>query len=361
MKFVDEVQILLIAGDGGNGCVSFRHEKNLPNGGPDGGNGGDGGNIYIQADKNINTLIDYCFEKTFRAGNGQNGQKNERTGKRGQDVTIKVPIGTRARNIETNEILCDMTRHEQRHMLVKGGIHGLGNTRFKSSVNRAPRQHSFGTKGENRKILLELMLLADVGMLGMPNAGKSTFIRSVSTAKPKIADYPFTTLTPSLAVVRIDYKESFVIADIPGLIKGASDGAGIGIQFLKHLERCHLLLHLVDIAPIDESDPIENTKIIIKELKKYSKKLATKTCWLVFNKIDLLSKEKSKELTERIVKEIKWNNKYYLVSALNNEGLKNLCIDIMHFMLNKQYSLKMTNNQKSESKKNNFLWNKNNK
>jgi GTPase len=293
MKFVDEAAILVVAGDGGNGCVSFRREKYIPNGGPDGGDGGDGGDVYLLADENLNTLIDYRFEKSFRAERGQNGQSRDCTGKRGKDITIKVPVGTRVQDQGTGEILGDMTRHEQRLMVAKGGWHGLGNTRFKSSVNRAPRQKTLGTAGEARDILLELLLLADVGMLGLPNAGKSTFIRAVSAAKPKVADYPFTTLVPSLGVVRMDHEQSFVIADIPGLIEGASDGAGLGIRFLKHLERCRVLLHLVDIAPIDESDPVENAKVIINELQQYNENWLQKPRWLVFNKVDLIEKEEA--------------------------------------------------------------------
>ncbi|SPP32058.1 GTPase Obg [Arsenophonus endosymbiont of Aleurodicus floccissimus] len=289
MKFVDEAKILVIAGDGGNGCVSFRREKYIPKGGPDGGDGGDGGDIYLLADENLNTLIDYRFETIFQAERGQNGQSRDCTGKRGQDKTIKVPVGTRIRDFSTRKIVGDMTRHGQRLMVAKGGFHGLGNTRFKSSVNRAPRQKTMGTKGETRELLLELILLADVGMLGMPNAGKSTFIRSVSAAKSKVADYPFTTLVPSLGVVRMDSEQSFVIADIPGLIEGAAEGIGLGIRFLKHLERCTILLHLIDICPIDGSDPAQNAKIIDAELEKYSEKLAQKPRWLVFNKIDLLT------------------------------------------------------------------------
>ena len=293
MKFVDEATILVVAGDGGNGCVSFRREKYIPRGGPDGGDGGDGGDVYLVADENLNTLIDFRFVKSYRAERGTNGQSSDCTGKRGKDITIKVPVGTRVLDQSTGEVLADMTKNGQINMVAKGGFHGLGNTRFKSSVNRSPRQKTMGTKGEERDIALELMLLADVGMLGLPNAGKSTFIRSVSAAKPKVADYPFTTLVPSLGVVRMDHEQSFVVADIPGLIEGASEGAGLGIRFLKHLERCRVLLHLIDIAPIDESDPIENAKVIINELKQYNAKLAEKPRWLVFNKVDLIEKEEA--------------------------------------------------------------------
>lgn len=332
MKFVDEAKILIVAGDGGNGCVSFRREKYIPKGGPDGGDGGDGGDVYMVADENLNTLIDYRFTKSYRAERGENGQSRDCTGKRGQDITINVPVGTRARDLATGEIIADLTVHGQKQMVAKGGFHGLGNTRFKSSVNRAPRQRTMGTPGESREVLLELMLLADVGMLGMPNAGKSTFIRAVSAAKPKVADYPFTTLVPSLGVVRMDSHQSFVVADIPGLIEGAADGAGLGIQFLKHLERCRVLLHLIDIAPIDGSDPVENAKIIISELEKYSDKLAQKPRWLVFNKVDLLDADEAKQKAQAIVEALGWEGDYYMIAAINQEGVKKLCWDIMEFL-----------------------------
>ena len=332
MKFVDEAKILIVAGDGGNGCVSFRREKYIPKGGPDGGDGGDGGDVYMVADENLNTLIDYRFTKSYRAERGENGQSRDCTGKRGQDITINVPVGTRARDLATGEIIADLTVHGQKQMVAKGGFHGLGNTRFKSSVNRAPRQRTMGTPGESREVLLELMLLADVGMLGMPNAGKSTFIRAVSAAKPKVADYPFTTLVPSLGVVRMDSHQSFVVADIPGLIEGAADGAGLGIQFLKHLERCRVLLHLIDIDPIVGSDPVENAKIIISELEKYSDKLAQKPRWLVFNKVDLLDADEAKQKAQAIVEALGWEGDYYMIAAINQEGVKKLCWDIMEFL-----------------------------
>ncbi|QIZ52487.1 Obg family GTPase CgtA [Dickeya zeae] len=332
MKFVDEATILVVAGDGGNGCVSFRREKYIPNGGPDGGDGGDGGDVYLLADENLNTLIDYRFEKSFRAERGQNGQSRDCTGKRGKDITIKVPVGTRVLDQSTGEVLGDMTRNQQKLMVAKGGWHGLGNSRFKSSVNRAPRQKTNGTPGEERELLLELLLLADVGMLGLPNAGKSTFIRAVSAAKPKVADYPFTTLVPSLGVVRMDSEKSFVVADIPGLIEGASEGAGLGIRFLKHLERCRVLLHLIDLAPIDESDPIENAKVIVNELQQYSASLAEKPRWLVFNKVDLLEKSEAESRAKAIATALGWEGKYYLISAANREGVNALCWDVMNFL-----------------------------
>lgn len=333
MKFVDEAKILVVAGDGGNGCISFRREKYIPKGGPDGGDGGDGGDIWLEADENLNTLIDYRFEKAFRAERGQNGQSRDCTGRRGKDVSIKVPVGTRVTDQGTGEVMGDMTQHGQRLMVAKGGWHGLGNTRFKSSVNRTPRQKTNGTPGEKRDLLLELMLLADVGMLGLPNAGKSTFIRSVSAAKPKVADYPFTTLVPSLGVVRMDSEKSFVVADIPGLIEGAAEGAGLGIRFLKHLERCRVLLHLIDIAPIDESCPVENARVIISELEKYSSKLAEKPRWLVFNKVDLMDRAEAEAKAQEIADALGWEGKHYLISAASHDGVNALCWDVMNFII----------------------------
>ncbi|HDL6962338.1 TPA: Obg family GTPase CgtA [Yersinia enterocolitica] len=353
MKFVDEATILVVAGDGGNGCVSFRREKYIPNGGPDGGDGGDGGDIYLLADENLNTLIDYRFVKSFRAERGENGQSRDCTGKRGKDITIKVPVGTRVLDQGTGEIVGDMTRHGQRLMVAKGGFHGLGNTRFKSSVNRAPRQKTMGTEGETRELMLELLLLADVGMLGLPNAGKSTFIRAVSAAKPKVADYPFTTLIPSLGVVRMDHEQSFVVADIPGLIEGASDGAGLGIRFLKHLERCRVLLHLVDLAPIDESDPVENAKIIINELQQYSENLAQKPRWLVFNKIDLLDPEEAEVRAKAIVEALGWEDKYYMISAANRDNVNALCWDVMNFLNSQPKAMAIA---ESAPEKVEFMW-----
>ncbi|WP_145476918.1 Obg family GTPase CgtA [Yersinia similis] len=353
MKFVDEAAILVVAGDGGNGCVSFRREKYIPNGGPDGGDGGDGGDIYLLADENLNTLIDYRFVKSFRAERGQNGQSRDCTGKRGKDITIKVPVGTRVLDQGTGEIVGDMVRHGQRLMVAKGGFHGLGNSRFKSSVNRAPRQKTMGTEGETRELMLELLLLADVGMLGLPNAGKSTFIRAVSAAKPKVADYPFTTLIPSLGVVRMDYEQSFVIADIPGLIEGASDGAGLGIRFLKHLERCRVLLHLVDLAPIDESDPAENAKIIVNELQQYSENLAEKPRWLVFNKIDLIDPEEAEKRAKAIVETLRWEGKYYMISAANRDNVNALCWDVMSFLNSQPKAMAIA---ESVPEKVEFMW-----
>jgi len=353
MKFVDEATILVVAGDGGNGCVSFRREKYIPKGGPDGGDGGDGGDVYLLADENLNTLIDYRFEKSFRAERGQNGQSRDCTGKRGQDIIVKVPVGTRVIDQGTGETLGDMTRHEQKLMVAKGGWHGLGNTRFKSSVNRTPRQKTMGTPGEKRDLQLELMLLADVGMLGLPNAGKSTFIRAVSAAKPKVADYPFTTLVPSLGVVRMDSEQSFVVADIPGLIEGAADGAGLGIRFLKHLERCRVLLHLIDIAPIDESDPVENARIILGELEKYSDKLFNKPRWLVFNKVDLISEEEAQARAKATAEALGWEGKYYLISAASRQGVQDLCWDVMSFI---NANPKEAEQEEKKPEKVEFMW-----
>ena len=353
MKFVDEATILVVAGDGGNGCVSFRREKYIPKGGPDGGDGGDGGDVYLVADENLNTLIDYRFEKSFRAERGQNGQSRDCTGKRGQDIIVKVPVGTRVIDQGTGETLGDMTRHEQKLMVAKGGWHGLGNTRFKSSVNRTPRQKTMGTPGEKSDLQLELMLLADVGMLGLPNAGKSTFIRAVSAAKPKVADYPFTTLVPSLGVVRMDSEQSFVIADIPGLIEGAADGAGLGIRFLKHLERCRVLLHLIDIAPIDESDPVDNARIILGELEKYSDKLFNKPRWLVFNKIDVIGEEEAQARAKAIAEALGWEEKYYLISAASRQGVQDLCWDVMSFI---NANPKEAEEEEKKPEKVEFMW-----
>ena len=332
MKFIDEALIRVEAGDGGNGCASFRREKYIPKGGPDGGDGGDGGDVYLIADENLNTLIDYRFEKRFAAERGENGRSANCTGHRGKDITLRVPVGTRAIDNDTQEIIGDLTKNGMRLLVAKGGYHGLGNTRFKSSINRAPRQKTMGTPGEKRDLLLELMLLADVGMLGLPNAGKSTFIRAVSAAKPKVADYPFTTLVPSLGVVKVDDNRSFVIADIPGLIEGASEGAGLGIRFLKHLERCRVLIHLVDINPIDDSDPADNVAIIESELFQYSESLADKPRWLVFNKIDTMSDEEAHERAKEIAGRLGWEEDYYLISAAAGKNVPQLCRDIMDFL-----------------------------
>ncbi len=331
MKFVDEAEIRVEAGDGGNGTVGFRREKYIPKGGPDGGDGGDGGSVFLVADENLNTLIDYRFERFHRAERGKNGGGTDCTGRGGADLEVKVPVGTRVTDKDTLEVLGDLLKHGQRLKVAQGGFHGLGNARFKSSTNRAPRQKTDGTPGDIRNLLLELMLLADVGMLGLPNAGKSTFIRSVSAAKPKVADYPFTTLVPNLGVVRMDAMQSFVIADIPGLIEGASDGAGLGIQFLKHLERCRILLHLVDVMPADGSNPIDNARAIVKELEQYSPKLANKKRWLVFNKIDLMLEDEAQELCASIAAELGIED-YYQISAFQKLNVNELCRDVMTYL-----------------------------
>jgi len=306
MKFVDEAKIIVEAGEGGNGCVSFRREKYIPKGGPDGGDGGDGGSVYFVADEELNTLVDFRFTRYYRAKSGTQGQSKSCTGAKGESLTIAVPVGTIVRDIETQEILGDLTNPGQTFKGCQGGVHGLGNVRFKSSVNRAPRKSANGSLGERRELELELQVLADVGLLGMPNAGKSTFIRSVSSAKPKVANYPFTTLYPNLGVVSVDKYKSFVIADIPGLIEGASEGAGLGHQFLRHLSRTGLLLHIVDAAPLDETiDPVEEVRKIANELKKYDEALADQPRWLVINKLDLLLQDEQDEICDQNYKSAK--------------------------------------------------------
>ncbi|PMS77768.1 GTPase ObgE [Vibrio parahaemolyticus] len=352
MKFVDEAVVKVQAGDGGSGVVSFWREKFITKGGPDGGDGGDGGDVYIQADGNLNTPIDYRFPRFYEAERGGNGRGGNCTGKRGKDIVLRVPVGTRAVDIHTNEIVAEVAEHGKKVMVAKGGWHGLGNTRFKSSVNRAPRQRTLGTKGEIREIRLELLLLADVGMLGLPNAGKSTFIRAVSAAKPKVADYPFTTLIPSLGVVSVVPEKSFVVADIPGLIEGAADGAGLGIRFLKHLERCRVLLHMIDIMPIDQSDPVQNALTIIDELEQYSEKLASKPRWLVFNKVDLMPEEEANEKIQEILDALGWEDEYFKISAINRSGTKELCYKLADFMEN----LPREEEEVAEDDKVNFMW-----
>jgi GTP-binding protein len=352
MKFVDEAVVKVQAGDGGNGVVSFWREKFVAKGGPDGGDGGDGGDIYIQADENLNTLIDYRFQRFYEADRGENGRGGNCTGKRGKDKVLRVPVGTRAVDIDTNEIVGEVTEHGKKLMVAKGGWHGLGNTRFKSSINRAPRQKTLGTKGEVRELRLELLLLADVGMLGLPNAGKSTFIRAVSAAKPKVADYPFTTLVPSLGVVSVVPEKSFVVADIPGLIEGAAEGAGLGIRFLKHLERCRVLLHMIDIMPIDQSDPVQNALTIIDELEQYSEKLANKPRWLVFNKVDLMPEEEADQIIQSILDGLNWEGEFFKISAVNREGTKALCLQLAEFMA----SLPRERETRTEEDKVDFMW-----
>ncbi|WP_354625473.1 Obg family GTPase CgtA [Psychromonas sp. MME2] len=332
MKFVDEAKIKVDAGDGGNGVIGFRTEKYIPRGGPNGGDGGDGGDVYLQADENLNTLVDFRFVRFYNAERGENGQTRDCTGARGQDCIVKVPVGTRCRDDDTGEIIGDLTKDGQKLMVAKGGYHGLGNARFKSSTNRAPRQKTDGTPGEVRNLLLELLLLADVGMLGLPNAGKSTFIRSVSAAKPKVADYPFTTLIPNLGVVSMGHGRSFVIADIPGLIEGASDGAGLGTRFLRHLERCRVLLHMIDLLPADGSDPAQNALVIIDELAKHSPKLAAKPRWLVFNKTDLLLEDEAQEVMQRVQDALQWDGPVYKIAAISKSGTQQVCQDVVEYL-----------------------------
>ena len=325
MKFVDEATIRVIAGNGGHGCLSFRREKYVARGGPDGGDGGHGGGVYLAADSSLNTLADFRVARKFRAGNGQPGAGRNMTGKSGDDLEVRVPIGTVVHDVDTGELICDLTEEDQRQLVAEGGRGGLGNTRFKSSTNRAPRKTTKGTPGESRHLKLELKVLADVGLLGMPNAGKSTLITAMSQAKPRIADYPFTTLHPNLGVVRVGRLQSFVMADIPGLIEGAAEGAGLGIQFLKHLQRTRLLLHLVDIAPIDpDVEPAREAVAIAAELAKFSAELAEKPRWLVINKIDLLSDEDLEVAREMLLEELDWQGPVFEVSAATGAGTEAL-------------------------------------
>ncbi|MEL7559955.1 Obg family GTPase CgtA [Stutzerimonas chloritidismutans] len=332
MKFVDEVSIFVKAGDGGNGMMSFRREKFIEKGGPNGGDGGDGGSVYLQADENLNTLVDYRYTRRFNAPNGQKGGSTECTGAKGDDLVLPVPVGTTVIDAATQDVIGDLTKAGQRLLVAQGGWHGLGNTRFKSSTNRAPRQTTPGKPGDARDLKLELKVLADVGLLGLPNAGKSTFIRSVSAAKPKVADYPFTTLVPNLGVVSVGRYKSFVVADIPGLIEGASEGAGLGIRFLKHLARTRLLLHLVDMAPLDESDPADAAEVIVSELEKFSPALAQRDRWLVLNKADQLLEEDRDERVQRVVERLEWDGPVFVISALEREGTEALSQAIMRYL-----------------------------
>lgn len=333
MKFIDEAQIRVEAGDGGNGCVSFRREKYVPLGGPDGGDGGDGGSVYLMASNNLNTLADFRFHRVFRAERGQNGSSGNRTGRHGADCIIQVPRGTVVRDADTGEFLGDLTQEGQRLLVARGGFHGIGNARFKSSINRAPRRATPGTVGERRNLHLELKLIADVGLLGKPNAGKSSLIRAVSAARPKVADYPFTTLHPNLGVVQITEQRSFVIADIPGLIEGAAEGAGLGIQFLKHLARTRLLLHLVDIEPYETMEnPVAAARKVIEELVKWGHGVERKPRWLVLTKIDQLPPDALEQRCRQIVTELGWTGPVYRISSLTGEGIDRLIEDIMNFL-----------------------------
>jgi GTP-binding protein len=328
VKFVDEATIKVFAGNGGSGCLSFRREKFIPKGGPDGGDGGDGGSVFLEAKTELNTLIDFRYTRSFKAENGSQGSGSDCTGSKGDDLYISVPVGTIVTVTETGEIIGDLTFPEQKLLVAKGGFHGLGNTRFKSSRNRTPRQTTPGKEGESREIKLELSLLADVGLLGLPNSGKSTLVQTVSAARPKVADYPFTTMVPNLGVVRLDSERSFVIADIPGVIKGASDGAGLGMRFLKHLTRTKLILHLVDINPLDGSSPKHAVEEIERELEKFSPTLATEHRWLVVNKADLLSNDEHERVLKELIADLQWKGRFFLISGATGLGMELLCNSI---------------------------------
>ena len=333
MKFIDEAHIDVHAGKGGDGVVSFRREKNIPRGGPDGGDGGSGGSVYAVADRNINTLVEYRFARIHRARNGERGRGAQCNGKGAEDVVLRVPTGTVVTNAETGETVADLAEHEQTALLARGGKGGLGNVNFKSSTNRTPRRATPGEPGEHRTLNLELKVLADIGLLGLPNAGKSTFIRAVSAARPKVADYPFTTLHPHLGVVRVGVDRSFVIADIPGLIEGAAEGAGLGHQFLRHLVRTRLLLHIIDAAPLEEdADPARDAKSIAMELKKFDPALYRKPRWLVLNKIDMLPPEERKTVAANLVRRLRWRGPSFCISALTGEGCRELSFAAMKFL-----------------------------
>lgn len=332
MKFIDEANISVEAGKGGNGCLSFLREKYRAKGGPDGGDGGDGGSVILEATDALNTLVDYRYQPRYRAQPGENGRGRNCTGASGEDLVLPVPVGTTVIDRDTLEVLVDLTRDGQRAVVAKGGFHGLGNTRFKSSVNRAPRQTTNGTSGESRQLKLELKVLADVGLLGLPNAGKSTLIRAVSAAKPKVADYPFTTLVPNLGVVSIEKHRSFVIADIPGLIEGASEGAGLGFQFLRHVARTRLLLHMVDMAPFDGTDPAEAVAGIEHELAQFSPTLAQRERWLVLNKLDLIPESEREQRCANLIEQLKWEGPLFKVSAIQKQGTRELSGAIMDYI-----------------------------
>lgn len=333
MKFVDEATVKVIAGDGGNGLISFRRLKFMPNGGPDGGDGGDGGSIWLVGREGLNTLADFRNIRTYHAERGENGGSNDCTGKAGQDTEVAVPLGTQILDAATNELMGDVVRDGQRILVARGGHHGQGNLRFKTSTNRAPRKATKGAPGERRTLRLELKLIADVGLLGLPNAGKSTLIRAVSSARPKVADYPFTTLYPNLGVVSVGPQRSFLMADVPGVIEGAADGAGLGLKFLKHLQRTRLLLHLVDVAPdLDTGDPVADARAIINELEKFSPDLAGRERWLVLNKLDTLLEEERAARCQHIIDGLGWTGRVFRISGLTGEGTRELTFAIMDYL-----------------------------
>ncbi len=354
MKFVDEAVIRVEAGDGGNGIVSFRREKYVPRGGPDGGDGGDGGNVYLKADTNLNTLVDFRFTKFYKAERGKNGGTADCTGARGEDKVLLVPVGTRVTDVMTGEVIGDLRKEGDGLCVARGGRHGYGNTHFKSATNQAPRQKTNGTPGERRQLKLEMLLVSDVGLVGLPNAGKSTFVRSVSAAKPKVADYPFTTLVPSLGVVKTSQGRSFVIEDIPGLIEGASEGAGLGHRFLKHLERCRVLVHLVDVHPVDGSDPVDNVNVIENEIKQYAHELYNKPRWLVANKVDLGTEEEAQEVLEKIISSVEVKpEKTFIISGLNKTGVPELLYALQDLV----DEVKLKEQEEPEKPKaENFVW-----
>ena len=350
MKFFDEAKIEVIAGDGGNGSASFRREKYIPRGGPDGGDGGRGGSIWAVADSNLNTLIDFRYTRVFRAQHGENGRGADCYGKGGDDMLLRVPVGTVFSDLASGEFIADLDSDTKKMLIAKGGSGGLGNIHFKSSTNRAPRQTTQGEQGERRELRLELKVLADVGLLGLPNAGKSTFIRAVSAAKPKVADYPFTTLHPNLGVVRVDHERSFVIADLPGLIEGAAEGAGLGHLFLRHLERTHLLLHLVDISPFDpDADPVRDAHAILDELRKYDQALFDKPRWLIINKIDLLPEDERAGRVATLVAGYGPVERHFTIAAINGRGCRELTFAIMDHLERHKLPMEQLNNAPAPS------------
>ncbi len=332
MKFIDEARIRVEAGDGGNGCCSFLRLKFMALGGPDGGNGGDGGSVIIEADEGLNTLVDYRFVKRFQAKNGEKGRGRDCSGKAGPDMVLRVPVGTMVYDEDTDELIVDLAENTQQMCVAQGGRHGVGNAKFKSSVNRSPQRTIPGSPGEKRNLRLELKVLADVGLVGMPNAGKSTLIHAVSAARPKVADYPFTTLHPNLGVVRVAQDQSFVIADIPGLIEGAAEGAGLGVRFLRHVMRTRLLFHMVDVAPFDGGDPVKQFKAISKELESFNPELMEKERWLVLNKVDLLADEDIDAVCKDIVKRLRWKGKVFRISGLSHAGTEGLMQAAMQYL-----------------------------